>query len=88
MKNISSMDEFINESGSRPLNEKGSRMLMKIGNNYDVFDRGDMEWREDMEYLGYASNWQSHFFRAYGAPGSKEIVIMEVPKKTESKDIM
>tara|TARA_Y100000310_G_scaffold151515_1_gene151100 strand:- start:49 stop:402 length:354 start_codon:yes stop_codon:yes gene_type:complete len=63
-------------------------MVMKIGNDYSVFDPGDGEWREDMEYLGYASHRQAHFFRAFGSPGSKEVVIMEVPKSREMKDIM
>ena len=66
------------------LNEK---ILLKIGNDYSVFDPGDGDWREDMEYLGYASNMQAHYFRAFGSPGSKEIVIMEVPKSREMKDI-
>ena len=70
---------------NKSLNEA---MVMKIGNNYSVFDPGDGEWREDMEYLGYAKHRQAHFFRAFSAPGSREVVIMEVPKKDEMKDIM
>jgi len=70
---------------NKSLNEA---IVMKIGNDYSVFDPGDGEWREDMEYLGYASHRQAHFFRAFSAPGSREVVIMEVPKKSEMKDIM
>ncbi len=76
------LNEFRTESG---LNET---ILLKIGNDYSVFDPGDGDWREDMEYLGYAKNMHAHFFRAFGSPGSKEIVIMEVPKSREMKDIM
>tara|TARA_R100000988_G_C3928996_1_gene130487 strand:+ start:479 stop:742 length:264 start_codon:yes stop_codon:yes gene_type:complete len=60
---------------------------LKIGVRYDVRDAGDLEFREDMEYLGYSRNENAHIFRGFGAPGSNDIDIMYVEKGDEEGNI-
>ena len=60
---------------------------LKIGVRYDVRDAGDLEFREEMEYLGYSRNENAHMFRGFGAPGSNDIDIMYVEKGDEEGNI-
>jgi|TARA_R100000501_G_C2582519_1_gene85259 hypothetical protein len=86
LNEMNKLNEAQAEENDIRLNEK---VLLKVGNNYDVFDQDKRDWREAMEFLGYDKKKKEYMFRAWNSsPGKADITLIAVPQSREMKDIM
>lgn len=55
------------------------RVILKVGNLYQVYDAGLDAWNDDYEYLGFDTNSREHMFKALDAPGSNDFHFVGIP---------